>query len=87
MIPSLNEAEVWTLKKLSYPWENHSVNRWSEVFVNHKSEFLKELWIIEAKTTGIMNIKVEMIPLLPPILVIPTIDGQLHNNLHLSQQS
>ena len=34
-----------------------------------------------------MNIKVQMIPLLPPILVIPTIDGQLHNNLHLSQQS
>ena len=34
-----------------------------------------------------MNIKVQMFPRLPPILVIPTIDGQLHNNLHLSQQS
>ena len=34
-----------------------------------------------------MNIKVQMIPLLPPILVIPTIDGELLNNLHLSQQS
>ena len=55
--------------------------------MNYKSEFLKELWIIEAKTTGNMNIKVQMTPLLPPILGIPTIDGQLHNNLHLSQQS
>ena len=34
-----------------------------------------------------MNIKIQMIPLLLPILVIPTIDGQLHSNLLLSQQS
>ena len=41
MIPSLNEAEVWTPKnttgRLSCPWENHEINRCSEAFVNHES--------------------------------------------------
>ena len=34
-----------------------------------ESEFLWESWIIEAKTTGIMNdIKIQMILLLPPTM-------------------
>ena len=43
---------------LNVQWQNNSMLR---------QNLNSESWITEAKTTGIMNIKIQMIPLLPPI--------------------
>ena len=76
MIPSLDEnrssnttdrnftkRDYVATEKIIYKSIGDQKSSW---IMNLEENLFWESWIIEAKTTGIRNIKIQMIPLLPP---------------------